>query len=377
MTDRSLELWNWRSRSMTMVVIPNPSWLCPTASDRERFLDMQNRVRVARLFTIVCGVGLIISLVPRAGWLILPVGSVMLLIVAVGGARLDRRRRPELWVFVSTVLNCQLVITVAVVLTGGPRTGLSCLLAAPVLMVGARFSSRGLLVGAPISIALVLAATVGVDPDYVWRNPESVMIPLALVITTAGYLIPLVASDVRHRANSTLDALTGLLNRRGLEARFAEVAEQAALNGQPVSVVAVDVDHFKEVNDEHGHACGDLALRGIADALRQSLRTFELLYRIGGDEFLLLLPGASGEDAARIAESLRQAVAGAHPLEVALTCSFGVATSQAGGDSNALASQADAALYRAKRDGRNRVELQHHSPATAVGVSAHRVFPSG
>jgi diguanylate cyclase (GGDEF)-like protein len=330
--------------------------------DRERFLDMQARVRVARLVTIICGAALMASALPRGGGLILLFGVAMLMIVVLGGARLERRRRPELWVFFSTVVNIQVFVALAVVLTGGPRTAWSCLLAAPVLMVGARFSTRGLLIGAPISGLLVLAATLGVDPGYVWRDPESVTIPLSMVIITAVYLQPLVASDVRHRADSTLDSLTGLLNRRGLQARMAEVAEQAALNGQPVSVVAVDVDHFKELNDQHGHDCGDRALREVAQTLREALRTFELLYRVGGDEFLLLLPGASELDAVGIAEDLRQAVLRARPLGISLTCSFGVASAQAEVHPRTLASHADAALYDAKRRGRNRVGIQHRPP---------------
>jgi diguanylate cyclase (GGDEF)-like protein len=118
------------------------------------------------------------------------------------------------------------------------------------------------------------------------------MVPLTLVLCVAVYVSPLVASDVRHRADSTLDQLTGLLNRRALEPRFAEIAEQAALTDLPVSVVLADLDHFKSINDEHGHGVGDAVLRDVAYAMRRTLRTFELLYRLGGEEFALLLPGA-------------------------------------------------------------------------------------
>jgi diguanylate cyclase (GGDEF)-like protein len=341
------------------------SWLCPSMSHRERFLDMQERVHAARVVTIGFGVALTLAFLPRGGWPILVLGAVMLVIVLVGGLRLDRRRRPELWVFVSAVLNIQLTITVGCVFSGGPRTTLSSLLAVPVLMVGARFSDRGLIVGTPISVALVLLATVGVDPSYVWQHPESVIVPLALVIIAAAYLSPLVASDVRHRANSTLDPLTEVLNVRALHARLAEVTEQAAVNGQPVSVVALDIDQFKAINDVHGHGAGDLALRRIADVLRERLRTFELLYRVGGDEFLLLLPGASCEHAARIAESLRLAVRHASPLGVPLTCSFGVGTARAEIDAKRLIEEADIALYRAKRYGGDRVEIEASVPKVA------------
>jgi hypothetical protein len=100
-------------------------------------------------------------------------------------------------------------------------------------MVAARFGNRGLVVGAPISAALVIATTLGVDPAYVFAHPESLMVPLALVVCTAVYVSPLVASDVRHRADSTLDQLTGLLNRRALESlvAHADAALYAAKRG--------------------------------------------------------------------------------------------------------------------------------------------------
>ena len=237
----------------------NLSWLCPTPDDRERFLDMQERLRLPRALTIVTGglVAVALAFSTKAGWTVLSAMTLMVAVVVLGGWRLERRRRPELWIFFSTVLNIQLMLAVGAVITGGPKTFLVCMLAVPVVMVGARFSTRGLVVGAPISAVLILAATVGVDPAYVLAHPESVAVPLALVLCISVYVGPLVTSDVRHRAESTLDQLTGLLNRRGLEARFAEIAEQAALTEQPVSMVLADIDRFKSVNDEHGHPVGD------------------------------------------------------------------------------------------------------------------------
>src|SRR5436305_11618067 len=124
---------------------------------------------------------------------------------------------------------------------------------------------------------------------------------------------PLLDSAIRHRADSSLDELTGLLNRRSLASRMAEIAQQAALTGQPVSFVSCDLDHFKHVNDQSGHSTGDVVLREVADVMRRRLRTFELLYRVGGEEFLLVLPGGDEPSAFAIAESLRVAVAEAHP----------------------------------------------------------------
>ena len=287
---------------------PGSSWLCPTANHRERFLDMQERLRTARIVTLTTLSATAAIVSATGGWIMLVAAALAVLAVAVGGVGLDRRRRPELWVFASTIVVLQLVLAFGAVVSGGPRSLAPNLLAIPVLMVAARFSNRGLVVGAPISALLVLATTLGVDPAYVVRHPESLMVPLALVICAAVYVSPLVASDVRHRADSTLDQLTGLLNRRALEPRFAEIAEQAALTDQPVSVVLADLDHFKAINDDHGHGVGDAVLRDVAYAMRRALRTFELLYRLGGEEFALLLPGAAEDDAARIAESLRVAI---------------------------------------------------------------------
>lgn len=318
---------------------------------------MQPRLRTARIFTMVTFCATAVMVMDRGGWPLLAICMANLFGVLVGGARPERRRRPELWGFFCVLVNLELALAGAVLLTGGPHTPISCLMAVPVLGMSARFSTRGVTVGAPIGVVLILATTLGADPHYALAHPESFVVPLLLVLCSAAYVTPLVASDVRHRADSTLDQLTGLLNRRALESRFTEVTQQAALTRQPVSVVLADVDRFKLVNDEHGHAVGDAVLRDLADAMRGSLRSFELLYRLGGEEFLLLLPGADGNAAAAIAETLREAVEDLHPAGLSVTCSFGVATAL--GDQlefERLMPRADAALYVAKHNGRNRVE---------------------
>jgi diguanylate cyclase (GGDEF)-like protein len=345
------------------------SWLCPTPRDRERFLDMQERLGPARTVTMVMGALLAgtLAISTKAGWTVLAAVVLMISVVVVGGWRLERRRRPELWIFGSTVVNVQLSLAFGAVMTGGPRSFVVSVLAVPVVIVATRFSRRGLAVGVPISALLVVATTVGVDPGYVAAHPESLVVPLTLVFCLTVYVSPLVASDIRHRADSTLDQLTGLLNRRGLGPRFTEVAEQAALTGQPVSLVVGDIDHFKAVNDAHGHAVGDAVLRDVAHAMRASLRTFELLYRFGGEEFLLLLPGADEEDAARVAETLRVAVEELRPEGLTVECSFGVATARDRAIVfTTLLGSADAALYDAKRFGRNRVEQRARAIPVAV-----------
>ena len=335
---------------------PGSSWLCPTASHRERFLDMQERLRTARIVTLTTLSATAAVVSATGGWTMLVAAAVAVLAVALGGLRLDRRRRPELWVFASTIVVLQLVLAFGAVVSGGPRSLAPNLLAIPVLMVAARFSNRGLVVGAPVSAALVLATTLGVDPAYVLHHPESLMVPLALVMCAAVYVSPLVASDVRHRADSTLDQLTGLLNRRALEPRFAEIAEQAALTDQPVSVVLADLDHFKSINDDHGHAVGDAVLRDVAYAMRRALRTFELLYRLGGEEFLAVLPGVEREQAFKLGERVRLAVENLRLAGIpGVTASVGVAPLGSDYSFEAMFASADRQLYRAKGSGRNAV----------------------
>jgi diguanylate cyclase (GGDEF)-like protein len=160
-----------------------------------------------------------------------------------------------------------------------------------------------------------------------------------------------------------VDGLTGVANRRRCEeALNAEVARAERL-GTPLSLVLADLDDFKAVNDLHGHATGDEVLRSFAAVLRATVRESDVAGRWGGEEFMLLLPGADGAGAAQLADRIRLALA-AHPVTDAegatfgVSCSFGVAEHRPGTDPGALFASADRALYRAKRAGKDRVELE-------------------
>lgn len=188
-----------------------------------------------------------------------------------------------------------------------------------------------------------------------------------LELTAAGAEVPPVAVARALRALATVldrieeqdrlltaartDPLTGLLNRRALDERLeAELARQDRAGG-PVSLLLLDIDHFKQVNDSRGHAHGDAVLQGVADAMREVARTADVLGRIGGDEFALLLAD-TGEDGARVAANrLCERI---RPIGV--TVSIGAATAESGGawDVASLLRAADQALYEAKRAGRDR-----------------------
>ena len=158
------------------------------------------------------------------------------------------------------------------------------------------------------------------------------------------------------------DALTGLFNRRYMETHLASLVEQAAARGKPITVLVVDIDFFKAINDGHGHDAGDDVLREFALRIRKSIRNIDLACRYGGEEFVIVMPETDMAVATMVAERLRRRIAsepfsiqqGARNLDV--TISIGIAAlGDATDNAAAILKRADTALYRAKRDGRNRV----------------------
>lgn len=158
-----------------------------------------------------------------------------------------------------------------------------------------------------------------------------------------------------------LDGLTGLLNRRALEQEFAREAERSDRSQEALSLILLDLDHFKFVNDLYGHHAGDLLLCDVARVLQQTLRRMDLVARIGGEEFVALLPQTGKVEADRIAERLRQEIQVSQVnlgrSQLSVTASIGVAVWHGGGDDwQSLLQRADAGMYLAKSAGRNRVE---------------------
>jgi diguanylate cyclase (GGDEF)-like protein len=154
-------------------------------------------------------------------------------------------------------------------------------------------------------------------------------------------------SDIQHRSDAVIDQLTGMLNRKALSPRVVELAQQSQVTGESIGIIVGDLDHFKAINDSRGHSVGDVVLKEVAYQLRKQLRAFDLAYRLGGEEFLILLPGSDLEQSAYLAERLREGVAGngvAGGLDV--TMSFGVSASVHGEpfDYAEVFKRADAAL---------------------------------
>ena len=163
----------------------------------------------------------------------------------------------------------------------------------------------------------------------------------------------LVAQGSRLEALLREDALTGLSNRRAILTQLSGMVSGARRHGHPLSIALIDLDRFKAVNDTHGHKTGDEVLVAAAHAIGVRLRAEDQLGRLGGEEFLLLLPNTGAEAAIRVAERVRAAVADA-PAPVPVTVSIGLATWDSE-TPEALLQRADEALYAAKQAGRNRV----------------------
>lgn len=159
-----------------------------------------------------------------------------------------------------------------------------------------------------------------------------------------------------NRELAERDALTRIANRYRLEKALQQECERAQRFRQPLSLIAMDLDDFKPINDRFGHARGDAALVRVVDVLRTCLRQQDLLARWGGDEFVIVLPQASLGEALEVAARLRQAMVQVEPVgDCRLTMSYGVVQWQEGEDQHALLARADTALYRAKGNGKNAI----------------------
>ena len=157
---------------------------------------------------------------------------------------------------------------------------------------------------------------------------------------------------------SVTDALTGLLNRRYIEQRLDEEVKRSNRHGYPMSFLLLDVDHFKSYNDTYGHPAGDVALKMVADVIKDTLRGADVAARFGGEEFAILLPQTVDEEAAAIAERVRRNIEATEFPHREVTVSIGIAScSSELCSTTGLVDAADKALYDAKRLGRNGVRM--------------------
>ena len=201
------------------------------------------------------------------------------------------------------------------------------------------------------------------DPTRIWQESE------VLLLRTVADQVALAVKHARLFAQmqkqALTDGLTGCFNRRSFEMQFERDLRMATRMRQPTSLILLDIDHFKRVNDTYGHDAGDMALKTLADVLREEVRGVDTAARYGGEEFAIILPHAGLEGALRVAERLRARIEGTNVPGVGhLTASLGVATFPLHGHTrDQLVNTADRALYTAKHEGRNRVCSPSDAPA--------------
>ena len=348
-------------------------WLRGNDSDRARYAAMFVHLRAAASLSAAVAVMKVLASFwygPVVALLIVPA----LVVMGVTGWLHDRVRHPE--ALSATAFTClEVIIALAVFRSGGGTSPLLPLLAVPVFSQAICFRPPVFLVGvaasAAIAVPAALLAPAGAAVSPPWLQLAGYL-ALLVNIAVGGHL--LVSADRDSRDDAVVDRMTGLYNRLTLADRFAGAQREARLTDGSVALVMLDVDHFKSINDTHGHDRGDEVLRQLAGRLRATLRDSDVAYRVGGEEFVLLLPGRDAGSALRVAERIRTAVAAGPLAGLPVTVSAGVVSST--GTDLTLAETlraADAALYAAKDAGRDRVVVADaagdwaRTPTTAAG----------
>lgn len=334
--------------------------------DAQRFVE--NNETAARLRRVASGLALVTACLVATrttAMVIVPTLAIAPLQLAV--ERLARRISHPARLPVLNLIATQTLLATAAALSGGAHS-----LMLPWLVLGpalAAFRLRWPTIAAVVAwtaVVLVLATTIDSHRPFA-SSLVAAVATLLLVVAVACAAYAHGQTEVKVRRSAMLDPLTNLLNRSSLAGHFAQLAAQALLVDEPIALIVCDVDHFKILNDRFGHPTGDAVLVDIAYVLRKSLERFERIFRLGGEEFLVVLPGVAHHDAMLIAERLRTAVQTSRPGGQDVTISAGVVASKGPGlEYETLFKRTDQALYDAKAQGRNRV----------IGARAPETFPA-
>ena len=244
----------------------------------------------------------------------------------------------------------------------------------PVGLVGGGHAPRASSVAAPVRIGGRLWGTVGALSD----RPAGLAPDAEEKLAGFADLVALGIAGAEARMQLTslaeTDALTGLANRRVFDERVRATLGDARATGRPLSLILIDIDHFKRVNDTFGHEAGDGVIRELARRLTQVSRSGDLVARIGGEEFAWIIAGLGAAPAIAVAERLMAAVrAHAFPVAGRVTISAGIAEARDGDDDATIRRRADAALYDAKRDGRDRIAVAAPPDGDAADAAAAAV----
>jgi diguanylate cyclase (GGDEF)-like protein len=333
-------------------------------------LEAGSLVRLTRVWVSLLVAVATAAAGPWVGWWPTVFGALAALQVATLDRRVARSSRPERYVAAS-FLSTAIFATAGAATSGGPQSPMLVLVARPAILMANRFRRPVVIAGLAATLAIMLLGSVAVDPGSFAGDPSLVLVSVALVIGVVVFTLSLSDTEMALREDARVDHLTGLNNRASLAPRFDELRSQARVTGGSLALVVYDLDRFKSVNDDLGHDRGDAVLRDTAVLLRRHLRGEDLVYRLGGEEFCVLLPGVGVEAALEIAQRQRESIEEARPGGVAITVSGGVAA--ASGYAivwETLFQRADAALLRAKREGRNRIVVDDDASAAALDPRA-------
>lgn len=262
-----------------------------------------------------------------------------------------------------------LPIVIAGLQVGSYRSGALALLA--VLFGGLSiFLSHGLLwrpMLVDVLVFLVWAATLGLTAVVTGMLRDACLLAVDQL-------------EEHHESERTTDSLTGIMNRKGLEEQLAKRGEPAQQQNRSLTLILIDVDNFKQFNDRFGHEAGDVVLAGIANVMRESARSSDVVARLGGEEFVIVAADLSEEVANDLAERIRVNVQSARfgfqSLSLKVTASFGIAHQLPLEDTSRLMQRADSALYHSKASGRNCCHLHDGLTCTRVGGSNERLASS-
>ena len=288
-----------------------------------------------------------------------PVATAVVMLVIVDSATVRR-------LTLGIILGVQAIVLVAIVLQRLRAT----VGRGKYLVIGGLLVAIGIFVSRVVGVAVGADQSVSVDHSSLMQTVTHMLGLVVLIFLTVGFVIMTKErADALNVVMAMRDELTQLHNRRSVFDALGQQVAVARRNETPLSVLMLDVDNFKALNDTFGHAAGDRVLREIASTIQSGLRTQDVAGRIGGEEFLVILPHSKAGEASLIAERLRQLIHDVDclqrcNLQTVLSVSVGIAQfdpqRHPGGDE--LIHDADQALYRAKERGRNRVEL---APQTA------------
>ncbi|MFC4065786.1 GGDEF domain-containing protein [Actinoplanes subglobosus] len=361
-----------RSRTTTIAAGPM-SRLCPDDWDLERFVAAHAGINRSRrqVCLVLLPPGVLI-----AWWWSTPavwIAVGLCLVLAVVNDLIARYRS----VVIAGILiagSFELALSAVVTATGGIHSPLLAWLILPVMMLAARYRrvvllvamSSGALAGA---VACLLADLLGTAKAY--PSPLLGLTTTALGVATGLIAMNLQSADIASRQDATTDELTGALNRKALTPLFDRMSKEADARESHLSMLLCDLDHFKSINDRYGHAVGDDVLCHAATVIRQAIRAEDRMFRIGGEEFLILLPHADAPLAAGIGERIRATLAASPADGIPVTVSIGSVTSpgRLRTEERELQELADQALYQAKSSGRNRV-VAATPPWTADATAA-------